>query len=113
MTPVDSFAGRARAKSAAATDASPGTAVFASPVRAAAAIRATQVSALSIDRSTGSPCVAGQDTTQRRSMIASHRDRLECDALAAHEIDGGGSERVASTPIRFAREVEEPREAAH
>ena len=36
--------------------------------------------------------------TQRKSMIASHRDRLKCDALAAREIDGGGSERVASTP---------------
>ena len=88
MTPVYSFAGRTGAKIAAATDASPGTAVFASPVSAAAAIRATQVRALSVDRSTGSPCAVGQDTTQRKSMIASHRDRLECDALAAREIDG-------------------------
>ena len=43
MTPVDSFAGRTRAKSAAVTEARPGTAVFASPVSAAAAMSAVSV----------------------------------------------------------------------
>lgn len=57
MMPVDSFAGRTRAKSAAATEASPGIAVFASTVRAAAAMSVTQVRALSVDRSTRVPCV--------------------------------------------------------
>lgn len=50
MMPVDSFAGSARVKMAAAIEASPGTAVFASPVSAAAAARATRARGVSIDR---------------------------------------------------------------
>lgn len=61
MTPVDSFAGSTRANSAAATEASPGTAVFASPVRAAAAMRATQVRVVSVDRSMSIPCRLGSE----------------------------------------------------
>lgn len=55
MTPVDSFAGRTRAKSAAVTEARPGTAVFASPVSAAAAMSMTQLRAVSVYRSMSIP----------------------------------------------------------
>lgn len=99
MMSVDSFAGRTRAKSAAVTEASPGTAVFASPVSAAAAMRVIQVRVLSVDRSMGSSCVVGQDTTQRKSAITSHRDRLECDVLAAREIDRGVEANESLPPL--------------
>ena len=90
MTPVDSFAGRTRAKSAAATEASPGTAVFASPMSAAAAMRAIQVRAVSVDRSMSIPCIGSIGG----GGGVNHQPCL----VRAYQHMRGGSDCVASTP---------------